>query len=159
MAARLRPARPEECAALTDLCLRAKAHWGYDADFLELCRPALTVAPADLDPGRLVVAEAAGRLLGLAEILPPAATEGVAAGGAAELAKLFVAPEAMGRGIGRALMDWARAAARAAGARRLEWLADPAAVGFYLRLGGRVIGAARSDAVPGRRLPRMTLAL
>ena len=31
----LRPARPGEAAALSDLALRSKAHWGYDQAFLD----------------------------------------------------------------------------------------------------------------------------
>ena len=34
----LRPAEPDEAAALTDLALAAKASWGYDADFMARCR-------------------------------------------------------------------------------------------------------------------------
>ena len=31
---RIRRARPEDAALLTDLTVRSKSHWGYDADFL-----------------------------------------------------------------------------------------------------------------------------
>ena len=36
----LRPADPSEAALLTDLCLRSKAVWGYDAAFMARCRTA-----------------------------------------------------------------------------------------------------------------------
>jgi hypothetical protein len=36
---RLRAPRLDELEALSDLCLRSKAVWGYDAAFLEACRP------------------------------------------------------------------------------------------------------------------------
>ena len=39
----LRPARPEEAPALTELCLRSKAVWGYDAAFMQACRRELTM--------------------------------------------------------------------------------------------------------------------
>jgi hypothetical protein len=39
----VRPANQSESAALTDLALRAKAHWGYDAAFIEDCRQELTI--------------------------------------------------------------------------------------------------------------------
>ena len=38
---RLRLARAGEAAALTALCLRSKAHWGYDADFMAKARARL----------------------------------------------------------------------------------------------------------------------
>lgn len=31
---RIRRARPEDAALLTDLTVRSKSHWGYEADFL-----------------------------------------------------------------------------------------------------------------------------
>ena len=41
--ATVRSARAGEAASLTALCLRSKAHWGYDAEFMRLCVPSLTV--------------------------------------------------------------------------------------------------------------------
>ena len=42
----VRPARAGEAAALTALCVRSKAHWGYDATFMRLCQASLTVSDA-----------------------------------------------------------------------------------------------------------------
>lgn len=39
----LRLADVSEREPLTELCIRSKAHWGYDAAFMALCRDALTV--------------------------------------------------------------------------------------------------------------------
>jgi len=39
----IRPARREECGLLTELALRSKAVWGYDAAFMEACREELTI--------------------------------------------------------------------------------------------------------------------
>jgi hypothetical protein len=39
----IRPARAGEADALTALALRSKAHWGYDAAFMEVVRPILTI--------------------------------------------------------------------------------------------------------------------
>ena len=36
----IRPVRVEEAAALSDLCFRSKAVWGYDAGFMALKRDA-----------------------------------------------------------------------------------------------------------------------
>ncbi|HSD78740.1 MAG TPA: hypothetical protein VLA98_15100, partial [Solirubrobacteraceae bacterium] len=60
---RLRPARAGEAAALSALALRSKGHWGYDAAFLELCRPELTLAEEDLGRLTTVVAERDGRVV------------------------------------------------------------------------------------------------
>lgn len=37
----IRPARVEEAAALSDLCFRSKAVWGYDPEFMALILAAL----------------------------------------------------------------------------------------------------------------------
>lgn len=148
----LRRARAAEIDALTALCLRSKAHWGYDADFMRQCRDTLRVSPRAVARGQVLVAvDAADRPLGVAQIdqLPDAA----------DLALLFVDPPAMGRGVGRGLLRAAVQAASAAGARRLTILADPHAAGFYETLGARLLGLAPSDAIPGRKLPLYELAI
>jgi hypothetical protein len=53
----IRSARATEADILTDLALRSKAHWGYDADFLEACRDELTVAAHEVARRRTTVAE------------------------------------------------------------------------------------------------------
>jgi hypothetical protein len=44
----IREAFPDEARLLSDLALRSKAHWGYSQDFLDSCRPELTVDPAQI---------------------------------------------------------------------------------------------------------------
>jgi len=70
-----------------------------------------------------------------------------------DLEKLFVEPQWLGTGVGRALMAHAIDEARRRGAKRLTILADPYAAGFYERNGARLLGEAPSDAIPGRSLP------
>jgi GNAT superfamily N-acetyltransferase len=144
--ARLRPARPGEQPALTELCLRSKAYWGYDAAFMAACRAELTLGE-DLD--RVIVAEDEGQMLGLAELSPD--------GG--ELEKLFVAPEAMGRGLGRQLLDWCAREAAGRGVASLVIESDPGAADFYRRMGAVDDGVVPSGSIPGRVLPRLRLDL
>jgi len=148
----LRPPGPEEFAALAALCLRSKAHWGYDQAFLEACRGMLEVDPEQATAGLAQVAERDGAVAGIVQVS--------LAGDEAELDLLFVAPEAMGNGVGRALLAWACDAARAHGARRLVILSDPAARAFYERCGAVFQGMAPSDAaIRGRTLPLLTFDL
>jgi GNAT superfamily N-acetyltransferase len=139
---RIRPARPEEAAALTELCCRSKAHWGYDDALMALFRPKITLTPETIRARPVLVCEDE-RLLGVAAL-------DVAK---AELDLMFVAPEAIGRGFGRAL--WARivAAARAHGLARLTIESDPNAAPFYEAMGAARIGGRASTLVPGRVLP------
>lgn len=148
---RLRPGRPGEAAALSALAFRAKAHWGYDAGFMEACRAELSVTGEDITHRRLIVAEVGGRLAGFAVL--------DTSGDPAEVADLWVDPHCMGAGVGRALWDDAAAAARAAGHRELRVEADPHAEGFYTAMGARRIGDAPSGSIAGRRLPLLAMAL
>jgi GNAT superfamily N-acetyltransferase len=137
----VRPGAPGEAAALTDLALRAKAHWGYDEAFMERARPELVVADDDLP--RTLVAERDGAPAGFATLDPRAR----------ELVALFVAPEAMGAGVGKALLAAAR---EAAGGRELLIESDPNAEPFYLAQGARRVGE-RVSTSTGRRLPLLAL--
>ncbi|WP_042422931.1 GNAT family N-acetyltransferase [Streptacidiphilus anmyonensis] len=148
---RIRPALPAEAAALSELALRSKGYWGYGEAFLAACREELTLDGAELAARRAVVAEQDGRLLGLATL------EGTPPVG--ELGMLFVAPEAIGRGVGRALYRHVAAAARELGCTRLELDADPNAEPFYRAMGAEVVGASPSASIPGRTLPRMAATL
>lgn len=143
---RIRAARPDEAAELTELALRSKGHWGYDAEFLARCRSELTLTPADVAARHVAVAERHGRPVGLAVLggTPPDL----------ELDMLFVDPPAIGTGAGRALFDHAVAAARAAGGRTLWIDADPFAGPFYQHVGAIPAGTSVSPST-GRALPRL----
>jgi GNAT superfamily N-acetyltransferase len=147
----LRFPEPDEADALTDLCLRSKAAWGYDADFMEACRQELAVRPEDVASLGIQVADDDGVLVGIVQI----AMRGEVAG----LAKLFVEPSRLRAGVGRRLFEWATATARRNGACVLEIEADPSAAEFYRRMGATDDGTAPSGSIPGRLLPRLKLPL
>jgi GNAT superfamily N-acetyltransferase len=147
----LRPARPDEAEFLTELCLRSKAVWGYDEAFMRACRAELTVSAADIATSSLRVAADGDTITGIVQVKVD--------GENAELAKLFIAPEAIRTGIGEKLFDWATSTARAGGARWLWIEADPDAAGFYRRMGAVDDGVAPSGSIPGRFLPRLKLGL
>lgn len=142
----VRPARAGEAAGLTALCLRSKAHWGYDAAFMRLCVPSLTVEEEAISEGRVLVAtDGSGRTVGTVSVGRD--------GDDAELALMFVEPSAIGGGTGRRLFEAAFALARRLGYRRMTILADVNAAPFYERLGARFLRNEPSDAIPGRVLP------
>ena len=142
----VRPARVGEAPDLTALCLRSKAHWGYDAEFMRRCVPSLTVSEQSIAEGRVLVAiDEAGRAIGTVSVIQD--------GDDAELGLMFVDPVAIGGGIGRALFDEAVKLARRLGYRRMTILADINAAPFYERMGARFLHDAPSDAIPGRTLP------
>jgi GNAT superfamily N-acetyltransferase len=141
----------EELPALSELCMRSKAVWGYGADFMAACRTELTFVPGDLASSRIAVAARGESVLGVAQVRM--------AGRDADLQKLFVEPAALRGGVGKALFDWAIDAARELGASRLIIEADPDAAPFYRSLGARDIGLAPSGSIAGRMLPKLALDL
>ena len=148
---RLRPAINTELAELSELCMRSKAVWGYDAAFMEACRAELAITAEKLEASLVEVAELDGKIAGVARL--------VVAGESAELAALFVEPELQGAGVGRALFEWAVTQCRARDISTMVIEADPGAAPFYRLMGARDAGTVPSGSIPGRVLPRLELSL
>jgi len=149
---RLRPAKQSEAHALSELCFRSKAHWGYDAAFMEQSRKALTISRIRIRDAPVVVAvDEAERLLGVYAL--------EAGDGAVDLDLLFVDPPAIGKGVGRRLFKDAIVEARMLGAKEMTVLADPHAAGFYEAMGCTFVAMRQSDAIGGRDLPFYSLKL
>jgi N-acetylglutamate synthase-like GNAT family acetyltransferase len=147
----LRSALPGEAELLTGLCLRSKAVWGYDAAFMAACRAELTITAQDFARSQIQVAVEDGRIIGMAQLAQH--------GRIADIDKLFVDPDVLKSGAGRALFAWCIETARAAGAVVLTVVADPDAAGFYRRMGMTEDGKEPSGSIPGRMLPKLRLAL
>jgi N-acetylglutamate synthase-like GNAT family acetyltransferase len=122
----VRPATQADHERLRELTFESKAHWGYGHDIVREWTDGLRFE----DDQERWLAETDGAIVAWAGLIPP--TEGVAV-----LDHLWVAPRAMGRGLGTRLFELAAARARELGAERVEWGAEPNSVGFYERLGGR----------------------
>ena len=147
--ARIRRARPDEADALSALARRSKAHWGYDADFLERVQDAMTLHADEIGRHEVWVLESSsGMPIGYHRVIP---------GEPAELEDLWVEPSAIGSGAGRRLFAHALEIARTEGASAIEIDADPHAVGFYERMGAIRIGETPSALIPGRSLPRLRI--
>jgi SAM-dependent methyltransferase len=147
----IRRARPDEAQLLSDLGLRSKAHWGYDAAFIAACRDDLTLSADEVAATDVYVAELDGRMIGFYQLR--------GAGLEAELANLFIDPQAIGAGHGGRLWQHAALLALAQGHRSLTVQSDPYAEGFYRALGMVRIGETPSTVFPGRLLPQLRIAL
>jgi len=141
----------EELPELSELCMRSKAVWGYDAAFMEACRDELSFDPGDLLSSEIAVAVHENRIVGVAQVRM--------VGDDADLLKLFVEPAALRSGVGKALFDWTTDASRRIGASRLMIEADPDAAPFYRRLGARDAGLVSSGSIAGRLLPKLIFEL
>jgi predicted N-acetyltransferase YhbS len=151
----IRPARAGEASMLTELCIRSKAHWGYDPAFMAAAKPLLGIAEREIEEGWVLVAlqQSRAALCGVASIVPLRRRRWF------ELSHLFVAPEHIGSGIGRALFDAAMGLAAAHGASHVSILSDPNAAAFYEKLGARRRGQAPSGVSRDRMLPLFEFAI
>ena len=147
---RIRAARAEDAAVLSDIALRSKGHWGYDAEFIERARPELEITPEEIERLRVGVAEEEGRPIGFYAI--------DTAADPAEVLAMFVEPSLIGTGAGAALFAAAVDAARADGAETLRIESDPNAEGFYRSRGAVRVGE-RTSRSTGRSLPLLDLKL
>jgi GNAT superfamily N-acetyltransferase len=146
----IRPPRPDEGGRLREIAIAAKAHWGYPLEQVRSWADQGDFSAAGLQTKEFLVAEEGGQAVAFASL--------VVRGPVCVLDDLWVEPDAMGAGIGSALFRAAAARARTLGARTLEWEAEPHAVGFYERMGGRYL----RDSAPtefGRVLPVMGVEL
>lgn len=151
---RIRPARAEDAARLSALAMASKAYWGYPAEFLDACRDELSVTVERLQDPRLTifVAETPDRPVGFYCLERLYDTE-------QELNALFVAPDHIGRGVGRRLMAHARETAAGMGTRTILIQSDPNAEPFYRSVGAQRVGWLESRSIPGRMLPLLRLRL
>ena len=155
----IRPARAghDEARQLSALALRAKAYWGYSAEFMAACRDELSYTPAQISvaSAHVYVAEPTEFFLDSpTSILGFYALEELADNKMEmELAALFIEPAYIGQGLGRALLRHAQQIAQQLGAKDLLIQADPNAAGFYQAAGATLLGQRESDSIPGRYLP------
>jgi GNAT superfamily N-acetyltransferase len=125
-------AEPDDADALTRIAFAAKSYWGYHERWIEQWQEALTITPRFITDNEVYAAvfdEAMGGFYALVE-----------RGREVELEHLWVSPEQIGTGIGRALFEHAVRRAAALGAKTLSIEADPNAEGFYRRMGARRVG-------------------
>jgi GNAT superfamily N-acetyltransferase len=146
----VRRPRANEGERLREIAFRAKAHWGYDAEWVRQWVGRGDFSAAALARNETFVAETEGEVVAWAML--------VLRGGVGWLEDLWVEPAWIGRGIGSELFRQVAARAREVGASRLEWEAEPNAVGFYQKVGGTYVRDSEETEL-GRVLRVMSVAL
>lgn len=140
---------PADAAALTEIAIAAKRHWGYPERWMESWRELLTITPAFVAQHETYTAMLAGRRVGFYALS--------IRGSRPTLAHLWVVPDRIRRGVGRALLAHALGRVRTQGHRELEIESDPNAEGFYRRMGARRVGVSVGEVEGERReLPVLT---
>ncbi|MGV8997082.1 MAG: GNAT family N-acetyltransferase [Parvibaculaceae bacterium] len=145
----IRPAWTDEGPALSALAIIAKAHWGYDEDFMERCRKELTVTQSRIGRERVRVAEVGGKLAGFASLSMRTGT--------AEVGDVFVHPTFTRTGIGHLLINDLLHYALRHGISKVRVEADPNAADFYAKQGFSQNGMAPSHSIAGRMIPLMEM--
>src|SRR4051812_37338544 len=100
----IRRARTEDAGTLTEIAHAAKRHWGYPETWVAAWRDVLTMRPDFIAANVASVAREDN--LAVAFYVLTTEDDGI------HLDHLWVLPRAMGRGIGRALFEYAVAKAK-----------------------------------------------
>ena len=137
----IRPAQEHEAEALSALALKAKAYLGYSADTIESWRQDLSVSSDTIASGPTFVAAVGDEIAGFYSLVPSTRSW--------KLDHLWVLPQFMDRGIGRALVAHALETALRGGASSVTVDADPNAESFYLTCGAERCGEVPAP-IPGR---------
>jgi len=152
MSIQIRRAIPVEADTLTSIAHAAKRHWNYPETWIEFWKDDLTITADFIANNEVYVAVIDGVTAGCCAL--------VVSDSLAELEHMWIDPQQMGNGVGRALFEHAKQRARQLGLGELELSADPHAEGFYQRMGAKRIGEIQAD-MDGqpRVLPRMKVEL
>ncbi len=147
---KLRPATADEAQTLTEIAHDAKRHWGYPERWINHWQADLTILPDYLANNHVFVAEKDDQIVGFYSLVDRKDK--------AELDHMWVAPEQMGTGVGKALFMHAMQLAAGRNISEVEILSDPNAEGFYSKMGAYRIGESVSaiDGQP-RSLPLLSV--
>ena len=150
----IREVKTHEASVLSNLAMRSKAYWGYSAKFMAACENELLVTEKKLESDTLqyMVAERKGKVIGYYALEKMSESR-------FELDALFVEPDCIGSGIGKALLTHAKTAAANLGGVTLTIQGDPNAQKFYVAAGGVLTGERESGSIPGRFLPTFIIPL
>jgi ribosomal protein S18 acetylase RimI-like enzyme len=133
--------------ALTVLTLKSKAYWGYTDDQIESWKDDLTISSDYVSNNQVFKLVADDKLVGFYAFLPETNTK-------VALNFLFVAPEFIGKGFGKILMNDFLERIKKLQYKTVTLVADPNAEAFYKSAGFNVTEKLESS-IEGRFLPVM----
>lgn len=145
----IRKAEAHEASYLSDLSFRSKAYWGYSDEFMEACRDDLTVSPEYIASSLVYVLEDRETIKGFLGLERE--------GDSCLLKDLFIEPEAIGKGYGRALWRYMLVVAKDLGVHKITIHSEPHAENFYLLMGAKRVGEIESTVFQGRTLPLLEI--
>lgn len=144
-------AEPQDCNALTILTKKSKAYWGYSEELLAQWDAQLTITADYISNNAVYKLVADGSIIGYYSLLK-SDTDTI------RLDNLFIDPDYIGKGHGKALMHHAISQARVQNYSAITLDADPNAESFYKNFGFNTISQIATS-MPDRFLPVMQLSL
>jgi GNAT superfamily N-acetyltransferase len=133
----IRPGDVTEGPRLKEIAAASKGFWGYEPERVREWAERGDFSPERLRELTVFVAESEGKVVAWASLIPK--------GEKAWLEDLWVEPAWIGRGVGAQLFRHAVDHARGVGATMMEWEAEPNAMGFYEKMGGRHVRESESE--------------
>lgn len=149
----IRRAQPREAETLTKLAHAAKAHWGYPTSWIKAWHDSLTFTHDYIAQHIVFIACIQERIVGVYALMKE--------DGIVYLDHMWVDPQHIGKGVGKALMQHMVLQAKQKDIREIEIWSDPQAEGFYLYMGAHRVGTvpAAMDTAPDRVLPKLIFSL
>ena len=145
----IRASHEADAGDLTEVRIKSKGYWGYSNETLASWGPAMQITPEYIRNNLVRSIYSEGLLVGFYAIKR---------GDEDVLDHLWLLPQAIGKGVGRAAMSHAVQCAKQCGIKSLLIVSDADAEGFYLHLGARKTGEIFSP-VQNRMLPLLALAV
>ena len=146
----IRQASSQDAAELTRIAQEAKRHSGYPEHWMQRWDADLTITPEFIADNHVYIAEDGDRVSGFYALAVKDQK--------AELEHMWVAPDAIGTGVGKQLFLAAMEKAAELKLAAVEISSDPNAEGFYRKMGAYRVGETTSelDGEP-RILPRLSI--
>jgi GNAT superfamily N-acetyltransferase len=141
---------PHEGERLRDIATAAKSYWGYDRERVMQWAAMGDFSPQALREKEVYVAETHDQVVGWASL--------ISRDDVCWLDDLWIDPAWISKRVGSLLFCHVVKRAKQNGARRMEWEAEPNALGFYEKMGGRYLRYSEPN-IWGRVIPVMGIEL
>jgi ribosomal protein S18 acetylase RimI-like enzyme len=143
----IRRADAAEADILTDIACRSEACWGYDSDFMEKFKAVYRVTGELITGSPTYVICEGDKVVGFYNI----STDGTET----SLEYLYISPESIGKGYGKALWKHMVYICREKGFKEIALVTSPQAKEFYIKMGAVFTGEVESLLKKGRMIPRL----
>ena len=153
----IRPAVESDARRLTEISFTSKAHWDYPPEFFTVWAGELTISPQYIAVNDVFVFVQKTVIIGycsFVELQTDVYCGEVHLSAGFWLEHMFIDPNFLGLGIGRALFNHLRKVCRQKGITQFNILADPHARNFYEKMGAKYQLDFPSS-VPGRTTPQL----